>query len=146
MLPFLSFFLFPTCTCVNTHAEIAQVAGRNTVCSSPSNVGGETVRWGAEHKRVGVGTPAGLSSPSTALGICGVTHCLVPSLSAAPGLEATLYLKPPEAYVSLIFAKANPSFLSECSKPQIQEGCSAQGVRRFCGFACLCSCASAAER
>lgn len=77
------------------------------------------------------------------LGIPGVRDCLALSSSTGPGLKAILYLKQAEAYVSLIFTKANPSFLYECSKWQIQAGCSALGVRRSCGFPFLCYCASA---
>lgn len=90
-----------------------------------------------------LGVSESCSSPSTIFGIPGLRHCLELSSSAGPGLKATLYLKQPEAYVSLIFAKASPSFLYECSKWQIQAGHSGQGVRRSCGFPCLCSCASA---
>lgn len=77
------------------------------------------------------------------LGIPGVRHCLAVSSSTGPGHKAILYLKQAEAYVSLIFAKPNLSFLYECSKCQIQAGCSALGVRRSCGFPFLCYCASA---
>lgn len=106
----------------------------------PTQVG-RAVSWEAELP-LAVGTPAGVSescsSPSTILGICVVGRCLAPSPGAAPGLKAILYLKQPEAYVSLIFfAKANPSFLYGGSKWQIRAGRSAHGVRRSRGFLCL---------
>ena len=144
-----SFFPFPMGTRVQTHPPT-----NRTRCEERWHVPFlpvllvRAVRWGVEYVLyLGVDTPDGVSescsSPSTIFGIPSVRHCLALSSSAGPGLNAILYLKQPEAYVSLIFAKANLSFLYDCSRWQIQVGCSAQGVRRSFGFPCLCLCASA---
>lgn len=68
------------------------------------------MRWGVESVLyLGVDKPDGVSEScsrlSTIFGMPGVRHCLALSSSAGPGLKAILYLKQPEAYVSLIFAK-----------------------------------------
>lgn len=146
----LYFCLWGTCARARTHTRIHTTQCEEEIWHVPllPVLIVRAVRWGAEYVLyLGVDTPDGVSescsSPSTIFGIPGVRLCLALSSRTGHGLKAILYLKQPEAYVSLIVAKANASFLCECSKWQIQVGCSAQGVRRSCGFLCLCFCASA---
>lgn len=146
---FVSMFLFPfflsprAHMCRHTHKQDA-VRGGDVACASPSSTSSESCEAGSGvhavswcgHTRWGLWK---LQQP-----ICNLWDPWCKTLPCTVlQHRAILYLKQPEAYVSLIFAKANTSFLYECSKWQIQAGCSAQGVRRSCGFPCLCSCASA---